>query len=137
MNAIADIADRIMALPERNRSGTLQIWGQWFGRPMDNVHVCKSCEARQDHIVLGFDNGERLAVWYPENIKTRGFTLIIERASRVRWEWYYYGRAQSPENLLFIEYALEGGEVSRASNEPWSNTNQTKAKAHAVELVGM
>ena len=77
MNAIADIADRIMALPERNRSGTLQIWGQWFGRPMDNVHVCKSCEARQDHIVLGFDNGERLAVWYPEDMKTAGSRSLL------------------------------------------------------------
>ena len=28
----------------------------------------------------------------------------IEQAARVRWEWFYYDRPQTPENLQRIEY---------------------------------
>src|SRR4029434_8447953 len=95
MSTTEQIARSIEALPERNRSGSLQIWGEWFGRTMDNVHTCVSCKAGSDHIVLSFDGGERLTVWNPEAVKTRGFTLRIPGASRVRWEWFYYGRPHS------------------------------------------
>ena len=137
MDTCADFARMIEALPERNRSGTLQVWGEWFGRPMDNVHTCKSCEAGPAQIILHFDQGERLSIWNPIQVQTRGFTLLIAKASRVRWEWYYYGRPQSPENLLFLDYTLKGEKVLRTSNQPWDIPNSARASANAVELVGM
>ena len=132
----ADIAAVIEALPERNRSGSLKIWGAWFGRPMDNYHICQSCVAEEDYITLRFDKRERLRVWVPSRVVTRGYTLIIETASKVRWEWYYYGRPQLSENLMFNEYERQGECIAYESN--WMPGVETSARAHnnAVELIG-
>ncbi len=131
------IAASIEALPQRNRSGSLQVWGEWFGRPMDNVHTCVSCTAGADHIVMSFDGGERLTVWKPDVHKARGFTLRIPSASRVRWEWFYFGRPRSVENLLFNDYVRAGDSIRRTSNAPWPSSNEADSKFDAVNLVGL
>lgn len=137
MNALLNIANSINVLPKRNRSGTLQVWGEWFGRPMDNVHTCTNCEAQDGSIVLHCAGNERLVVWSPKGFKTRGFTLIIQHASRVRWEWYYYGRPQIAENLLFNDYAMRGAQITKESSAPWRAPHQATAEANAIELVGL
>lgn len=133
----SEIAAAIEALPERNRSGTLMIWGEWFGRPMDNVHICRSCTSEHDFITLHFEGMERLRVWNPGPMTTRGYTLVIETATKVRWEWYYYGRPQLPENLMFNEYELNGKTITLRSNRRQVRTTSASAQENAVELIGL
>ncbi len=132
----SDIAVAIEALPERNRSGTLMIWGEWFGRPMDNVHVCQSCTSESDFITLHFDGEERLRIWNPAPMTTRGYSLIIPTATKVRWEWYYYGRPQLAENLMFNEYELNGRTITLTSNWLQGETSAS-VQENAVELIGL
>jgi len=67
MNSAADIAAAILALPQRNRSGTLRMFGDWFGRPMDNVHNVVGAESGCEQLTLTFNNGETLNVWNPSS----------------------------------------------------------------------
>lgn len=132
----SDIAAAIEALPERNRSGSLKIWGAWFGRPMDNSHICQSRTSEHDYITLHFDKNERLRVWNPGPLITPGNTLIIETATKVRWEWYYYGRPQLAENLMFKEYVLKDGSIVFNSNQLTDVETSARAHNYAVELIG-
>jgi hypothetical protein len=102
-------------------AGTLRFFGDWFGRPRDNIHVLTDVEVVDDTLVLRFDAGERLRIWHPRGLELRRReyphpTLVIAEASRVRWESYYYGRPQTPENLRFIDYTAGAGRVDRTTN---------------------
>jgi len=106
--------------------GTLRFFGDWFGRPHDNFHRLESATVDEESLVLRFDGGDVLKVWQPEGLETRlppehvrdyrYPSVVIMRATRVRFESYYYGRPQLEENRRFIEYVVHGQNVSRRSN---------------------
>ncbi|MEM8599064.1 MAG: hypothetical protein AAGF99_04010 [Bacteroidota bacterium] len=136
MESPSKIANAINQLSQRNRSGSLRIFGDWFGRPMDNVHRVTIARVDGECLILSFDNAETLTIWNPSSYSTPGFTIRIADADRVRWEWYYYGRDHTPENLLFHDYRKTDGDIvvsrSHGGNNPRASTNEP-----AVELIGM
>ena len=136
MESLSDIAESIMQLPERNRSGTLRMFGDWFGRPMDNVHRVTDAKGDADRLILSFNNAEKLTVWNPSEYSTIAYTIRIIDADRVRWEWYYYGRDHALENLLFHDYRKSEGQIIVARSHGGGNPG---ASIHepAVELIGM
>src|SRR2546430_14407724 len=89
---IAEIMNR--RLPEI-RPGTLCFWGEWFGRPFDNLHRLIGCGAEGDLLRIRFDQNEILSVWSPLNCQvhaagSRGQSIFrLEDAARVRWEWVF------------------------------------------------
>jgi len=105
------------------RLGTLQVYGDWFGRPMDNIHTAVSAQARGKVLIVGFDEGEVLEVINPQDIALDlGATthrLVVGRADRVRWSWYYYGRPHLAENLFVEEHWLDGETVRASSTANW------------------
>ena len=127
-----NIAEEIMALEPSKRSGTLRNYGCWFGRPMDNYHQSESAEFDGEVLKIIFNEGETLEVWSPSNLVIEGTTIKIQNASKVKWSWYYYGKAKEPENLLHYEYIVKGNDVTSTTNSPWPN----KPSIHeaAVEL---
>ena len=136
MDSASDIATAILALPQRNRSGTLRIFGNWFGRPMDNVHDVVDAASDGDMLILTFKNRETLTIWNPGGYSTIGYTIKIADADRVRWEWYYYGREHTPENLLFHDYTKLDGLIS-VSRSHGSDTPGASCDNPAVELIGL
>jgi hypothetical protein len=126
--------------------GTLRFFGDWFGRPHDNIHLLESATVDQGWLVIHFDGGDVLRVWQPQGLELRlppehprdyaSPSLVIRKAGRVRWESYYYGRPKGPENLRFIEYVVRGRNVERRSN--WEHRLLPKAtvdvSSPAVEL---
>jgi len=136
MNRPDEIAALINALPRGQRSGTLQIWGDWFGRPLDNIHICTSCYVEQDHLVLFFTEDEQLHVWDPDEVASVGASLIIGTASRVRWEWYRYGEAHIQRNLLYLDYAFTADQIIVKCNGTWKTSHTAVVDADAVVLYG-
>ena len=136
-SSCAEIAEIISNLPERERSGSLKIWGNWFGRPFDNNHVCMSCAAQEDHIVLHFRKGERLTIWNPSAPSSAPGRLAITEASRIRWEWYHYGRPQNPENLQFMDYENCEGRIRVTSSDALQSRTGPVSAEYAVELIGL
>ena len=100
-------------------SGSLCIFGDWFGRPMDNCHRLVSFETKQGYLKLSFDQAETLEIWNPQGLKKEKKTFSIHRASRVRWEWFYYGRPHLPENRFAWEHVLKDGLIEATSNASW------------------
>jgi len=100
--------------------GSLCVFGDWFGRPMDNCHRLVSHEAEEDYLKLSFNEGETLEVWRPQGLKKEGRRFVIQHAKRVRWEWFYYGRPQLPENRFFVEHVADGESITASSNVNWA-----------------
>ena len=116
MNEAAKIAERIGHLLPRIKAGTLRFFGEWFGRPYDNMHVIKRAEAKDDCLIVTFDQREMLSVWNPSGFKINEKEFQIDSASRVLWQWYYYGRPQTPQNLYYFDYFFEGNELMAKTN---------------------
>lgn len=81
------------------KGGSLRFFGEWFGRPHDNFHRPLSAELSETVLVILFDGGEKCTVYDPFGIVNEPNDLHIERASKIVWEWYYYGKEKTPENL--------------------------------------
>jgi hypothetical protein len=90
---------------------------------MDNWHQLVSHEAKEGYVRLAFNEGETLEVWGPEGARMEGKSFIIQRASRVRWEWFYYGRPKLPENRFFIEHVVSGESIEVSSDADWAPRN--------------
>lgn len=97
--------------------GSLRFWGEWFGRPYDNFHTPVSAELAGNVLTIRFENGERCTVFDPSEIVNEPNDFHIAHASKIVWEWFYYGREKTPENLCRREYESDAS-----------------AKNHALEL---
>jgi hypothetical protein len=107
------------ALPDIKR-GSLVVFGDIFGGHIDNIHTLAGAEGEAgDCALLHFDQDETLRVWNPDGIHVSKDEFRVERASRVRWEWFYYGRPRTPENLFFREHRAFDDHVEASSNVDW------------------
>lgn len=79
---------------------------------MENHHTLDNVRADANVVVLTFDQGETLTVWDPAEVSISPEGLRIALASRVRWEWFYYGRPKVPENRFSSDYQVDGGTVA-------------------------
>lgn len=118
------LSDEIMNLEENIRSGSLCMFGCWFGRPMDNIHRSCSATFENDLLTIKFDQGETLEIWNPSALTTDGAVLKIKKASRVKWSWYYYGKLQVQENLHSQEFIVHRSNVF--------NQNQQRIKGASI-----
>jgi hypothetical protein len=136
MGETQKINDQInKALPDIKR-GTLRFWGDWFGRPHDNLHRLVSCECAQDVLTLHFDESEILCVWDPKALTIDRETFQIADADRVRWEWFDYGRPKTAANLYFLEYVKSLDAILATTNVDWYEPHfKTIRTAAAVEIL--
>lgn len=103
------------------RSGSLQFFGDDFGRPGDNCHtvIKVDYQPQDDCLIIRFDGGETLSVWQAKGIQADKDKFLINNASRVRWEWFYYGRPKTPANLYYQDYMLKDGRIEVTTNIDW------------------
>ena len=115
----------------------MRFWGEFFGRPYDNVHqIVGSRCSNDDVLVVEFNGQETLTVHTPEDFKIDAETFVIGNAERVIWEWYYYGRATKPENLYREEFTRDGDNIIGVSNVDWYNPNLNPTiEFNAVEII--
>jgi hypothetical protein len=119
MEQAKEISGRVNSLLPRVKAGTLRFFGQWFGRPYDNYHLIESAKAKDGCLILTFDEKETLSVWNPSSFRISAEEFQIDAASRVLWQWFYYGRPRTPENLYFEDYVVEGGKIRTETNVDW------------------
>ena len=97
-------------------SGSLRVFGDWFGRPWDHWHIATAYVASGDCIKLTFNGGETLEVWGAQGLAKEADRFTIQRAERVRWEWYAHGRPRLSENRFFEEHVVKGSAVEATTN---------------------
>ena len=134
--ATQEIANRIREGLPKVKRGSLRFWGVCFGRPHDNWHTLTGCKAEGDCLSLAFDGGESLVVWSPGGLSLDDSIFQIKTATRVRWEWFYYGRPQLAENLRFMDFERSGRVVTANTNTEFSDQPlKPKVSNPAVELL--
>lgn len=131
-------ADVERQLPEI-KAGSLCVYGDIFGGAVDNIHVVVGArlDEHEGCLVVECGGGESLSVWDPGAVTISERAFSIGRASRVRWEWYYYGRPRLPENRYFIEHVRTDGGVRAQTNASWAHHPFAPSpRRPAVELLG-
>lgn len=88
------------------KNGSIQFWGEWFGgRFGENYHtVIKAYWDKDDVLVIKLDQGEVVTIHNPTNIISNEEEFLIKGASLISFEWFYYGREHTAENLCRLEY---------------------------------
>jgi hypothetical protein len=134
--AAEDAAAELQPLIGSVKQGSLRVFGDWFGRPYDNIHTVRSAVAKGNELVVGFDGNERLRVVSPDDWEFGEHSFRIQRARRVVWTWFCYGREQTPENLFTEEHWVDDdGEVCAFSDANWYTPTFAPTKeSAAVEL---
>ena len=96
------------------KCGSLCFWGDWFGRPMDNIHtpVSASFDETEKLLVIQFDRGETCEIFGARGIVNTWNDFYVEKADRIGWRWNY-DRERVPGNLRRLEYTFEDGTVTR------------------------
>ena len=89
--------------------GSMRFWGEWFGRPMDNVHHVTKAFYDKDNKVLTmyFEAGETCIVYGPIGVVSTNQTFHVENAARVVWSYPYYTSTQEPQVRAKLDYVRE------------------------------
>jgi hypothetical protein len=111
--------DLIRASSPRVKSGTLRFWGDWFGRPYDNIHHLVHCDVDGDLLRLYFNDDEVLCVWAPRGLEVSDQIFKIADAAKVRWDWYSHGKPKTEENRYFLEYTKTADGIDSSTNVDW------------------
>jgi hypothetical protein len=129
----ADLRARIPNL----KQGSLSVFGDVFGGRVDNIHTIVALMPWT--IVCGSPS----TVGSPYSCGTQGVTATetefkIQFPSRVRWEWFYYGREKVLENRYYIDHARVGDKVTVATDADWAPSSfSPSTRRPAIELLGM
>ena len=119
------------------RSGAIRFWGDWFGRPYDNIHKIDRGEYnnKSSLLIIHFNHGEVLSVINPGDIVADSNDFIIKDASVVKWQWYMYGKEKIKDNLRFIEYRKNGTNIYGSTDIDWyQHKFETSCNEPAVKL---
>lgn len=136
VNETEEIADRIQKAIPNLKKGSLRFWGEWFGRPHDNMHTLVRGEVENDCLRLFFDQNETLSIWFPRGLSINKSTFKISTATKLRWEWFYCGQPQVASNLYFMEFERSGTGVTASSNIDFYQPNLNPTTIHpAVEIL--
>lgn len=87
-------------------SGTIRFWGEWFARPLDNVHKVTDAVFDEDKntLEISFGSGEKCLIVSPEQIESNNTGFAIKDANEIIFTWYYYGKPHTSNNLLKLQY---------------------------------
>ena len=133
---LAQVADRIRKALPNVKAGTLRFGGVWFGRPYDNLHTLMGRKQTDSALILDFDGSEVLHVFSPSEVTADVAVFKISDASRVRWEWFYYGRPKVESNRCVLEFIrITGGVQIRSSEEQAFPIDRPDASVPAVEIL--
>lgn len=117
---------------------SLCIWGDGPGRPFDNGYIVKDVKVDKEQIRLLFDGGEECVIMSPEGIIVTNQRIIIAKAQKVIWKFYYYGKPQKPETMVTINYTTinDARVCVDETGALESNRNITINGKNALELIG-
>jgi hypothetical protein len=95
----------VQLIPDVKR-GSLVVFGDIFGGRIDDIHTVTPAKTlgNPERLVVEFDEGESLEVWEPGSATISSSVFCISTASRLRREWFCYGRPKIREKRFFVEH---------------------------------
>ncbi len=128
----ADAARDLNAALDGIKCGSLRVFGDWFGKPMDNWHVPVGARASGNVLHVEFNGAEELALVEPRSWTFDADVFRIDFAIEVRWSWYSYGMPQTEENRFTILHQVQGESVTGSSDVDWYVPNFDASLDHAA-----
>ena len=121
------------------KNGSIQFWGEWFGgRPLDNYHkVIETYWDKDNILIVKLDQGEVVTIHDPMGIVSTEKEFSIKEASRIIFEWFYYGRECAPENLCCLEYRRVDDDQVLCTRTDIVNNCPCEKNLHINGLVAM
>ena len=102
---------------EITKSGSFCFWGDWFGRPLDNSHVCVKASLEGDLLMADFRDGESLTVYGAADVYSDKGKFYVTDAEMIVWEWDLYDEPEGEDSRRFIEYKkLPDGRIRKTSD---------------------
>jgi len=135
-----DLRDAISEQLQSLHPGSLTFWGIWFGKPYDNSHRIVGADSSDGTAVIFFDHAETLIVDQPRGWSVGRGRLLIRNATRVRFQWFPYGRLPSRDSLRFEEYRRVAGRVEFTTDfmsdlrKPSLQIAEPAVQLHSLEL---
>ncbi len=130
----SELAAQVQQMLPNVHSGTLRFWGVWFGKPHDNYHTVIKAEAEGDCLVLHFNEDETLRIWHLQACQIDSGQFVIALASRVLWQWYWYGRPHAPGNLMSCEFIRNGTKIDFTTTFPGVHDSRPSFDEPAVQI---
>lgn len=93
------------------KGGCLIFFGDIFGgRFHENYHQVINYEFDEMKKIfcIRFNEGETCTIYEPVDITCDQTAFVIQDATRITWEWYYYGREKTTENLNTWDFKKNG-----------------------------
>ena len=99
------------------KKGSFCFWGDWFGRPLDNSHICVSASLDGDLLMADFADGESLTVYGAKDVLSDEGKFYVTDAEMIVWEWNLYDEPEGEDSRRFIEYKkLPDGRIRKTSD---------------------
>lgn len=94
----------------------LASFGYWW-QDHPEYHRLLSCESRDNHLFLRFDNHVSVIIKSPQDAEYFDGSLIVWAVESLTWKWKGYGDNYSPSNNFYRKYRSVKGNMYCGSNE--------------------
>lgn len=85
---------------------SINIWGKGPGRPYNNKYILTKKIYKKEMLHLFFENNEECLIYNPQNVIISKSGIKIEKARKIIWKFYYYGKPQQDQNLITVQYEI-------------------------------
>lgn len=85
---------------------SLSIWCEGPGRSFDNGYILTGVTYEKDILHIFFDDNEECLIFKPSKLRFFTNKLVIERAEKIIWKYYHYGKPKKIDYLNIIEYSM-------------------------------
>lgn len=121
--------------PILKSGGTLRFWGEWFGRPYDNLHKVRTAQFdTTTHELFIYFDYEVLQIKQPHGICNTEREFYVHDAKEILWQWHSYGEPTSKDKQNIIIYKKNAdGTFSKSYKGTKKPFLPTESKA--VELL--
>lgn len=121
------------------QGGSMRIYGDWFGKPYDNLHkvVGADYDDSLNELIIRFSEGEVLTIVNPKNIFEASTFMKILEADSIKLEFLHATQDQTANNKYYLLYRYMKSKVKAETNVDWYKPSfDTSLGAPAIVIYG-
>jgi hypothetical protein len=136
INEASLIAAQIQMSVQNIKAGTPRVFGDWFGKPVEDRRIIVGAAASGSCLTLRLDAGETIRIWHPIGLECSREAFAISSATRVVLEWPPASPvAEIPQVPCFREYTVRPSGIEATTNvDRFTVRLQPKVGYPAIEL---
>ena len=122
INQLQNIIEQFKKSPEfLIKGGTPEFWGDTIGRPSESIYKMKDIFIEDTNLVMILEDDEKIVISNPSNFVLNDNKFTIPNSDKVTFQWFYYGKPKTDDNLYYFEYERSEQNIWATSNVTWYN----------------